>query len=262
MKWFSSKKDPAPGAAQSEAGLMAMGDRCMQDGKYELAFHSFVLAAQQYPNERAAYNAAAMLALGQGTEQNFVESAYWFRQSALRGNEKAQSLMLRSVLDELKRLLEVRTPPAQYYQSMVAAVKRIFGSQDPNPAQTAARYINDFGYTFFKQKNYGAAAHLFRIAAEFGNYGLAQNMLGVLFNAGAGVPQNDLVALYWFDKAHDNGIKEATPDRFGIFNAYSESLSAEEFTEYMQRLAGWCRTGSPHIPQDPAKADFWMKTAK
>lgn len=50
----------------------------------------------------------------------------------------------------------------------------------------------------------------------------------ILYNAGSGVPKNDLISLYWFDRASDNGITEAKADRNGILNAYRSSLSAEE----------------------------------
>jgi len=51
------------------------------------------------------------------------------------------------------------------------------------------------------------AAKLFRTAAEYYNHGASQNYLAVLYNAGAGLEQDDLAALYWFDRAADNGVE-------------------------------------------------------
>lgn len=263
MKWFKSKSDPTPKAEPSESGMMAVADACLGRGDDELAFKTYVLAAREYPNsERAAYNAGSMLATGRGVPQNFVEAACWFRVSAARGNEKAESLMLRSILDEMKRLLEINTPSAEFFEHMKNATKTIFADTETDPAGKAAGYITSFGNLLVNQKNYSTAAHLFRIAAEYGGHGPAQNMLGVLYNAGAGVDKNDLISLYWFDKAHDNGVKEATTDRFGLFNAYMQNLEPEEFTQYMQTLSEWCRTGTEDIPQDPEKAAFWLNASR
>lgn len=262
MKWFKSKQEPAPKKEQSEGGLMALADMYLDKGNDEMAFKTFALAAHDYPNnERAPYNMGSMLAMGKGVPQNFVEAAYWFRISASRGNEKAESLMRRCILDEMKRLLQKNTPPAEYFDCMKNNVKQIFANLELDPSERAGHYITEFGNLLVSQKNYSVAAKLFRIAAEYGSHGPAQNMLGVLYNAGAGVEQNDLISLYWFDKAHDNGVKEATPDRFGIFNAYMQNLEPDEFTQYMQTLAEWCRTGTEDIPPDPEKAAFWLNAS-
>lgn len=108
------------------------------------------------------------------------------------------------------------------------------------------------------EQNYVEAAKLFRVAAEFGNDGYSQNALAVLYNTGFGVEKNDLAALYWFDRATDNGVEVAKKDRDGIFNAYRSSNSPEEFDSLMQTLSDWCKTGTADIPQDVKKAAYWL----
>ena len=111
---------------------------------------------------------------------------------------------------------------------------------------------------YFNKHEYSEAEKLFRAAAEFGNDGYSQNYLGVLYNAGAGVEKNDLVSLYWFDKAVENGAADvAQKDREGILNAYKSSLTPSEFFDYMMRLSGWCTLGNENIPKDAEKAKFW-----
>ena len=83
----------------------------------------------------------------------------------------------------------------------------------------------------------------------------------MLYNAGAGVEKNDLVSLYWFDKAADQGIEKALADRDGILNAYRNNLSSEEFYDYMARLSGWCAVGSRNVPRDARKAKHWNTVA-
>lgn len=102
------------------------------------------------------------------------------------------------------------------------------------------------------------AAKLFRVAAEFGNDGYSQNALAILYNTGSGVEKNDLAALYWFDRATDNGVEAAKKDRDEIFNAYRSSNSPEEFDSLMQTLSDWCKTGTADIPRDTKKAAYWL----
>lgn len=105
---------------------------------------------------------------------------------------------------------------------------------------------------------YSDAAKLFRAAAEYGNDGYSQNYLGVLYNIGAGVEKNDLAALYWLDKAVENGAADvAQTDKDGILNAYKASLSPAEFYEYMMQLSGWCSLGDENVPKDAEKAKYW-----
>lgn len=108
------------------------------------------------------------------------------------------------------------------------------------------------------EQNYVEAAKLFRVAAEFGNDGYSQNSLAILYNTGSGVEKNDLAALYWFDRATDNGVEAAKKDRDGIFNAYRNSNSPAEFDSLMQTLSDWCKTGTADIPQDAKKAAYWL----
>lgn len=108
------------------------------------------------------------------------------------------------------------------------------------------------------EQNFVEAAKLFRSAAEFGNDGYAQNFLAVLYNIGSGVGKNDLAALYWFDRATDNGVEVSKKDRDGIFNAYRNSNSPEEFDSLMQTLSDWCKTGTADIPRDAKKAAYWL----
>ena len=112
----------------------------------------------------------------------------------------------------------------------------------------------------FNRKEYPSAAKLFRAAAEFGNDGYSQNYLAVLYNLGAGVEQNDLAALYWFDKAVDNGVADvARKDRDGILNAYKANFTPTEFYETMLTLSSWCGSGHEDVPKDAPKSAFWRK---
>lgn len=93
-------------------------------------------------------------------------------------------------------------------------------------------------------------------------YFKAQNYLGVLYNAGAGAEKNDLIALYWFDRAADNGFEAAKPDHDGIINAHRNKLSEDAFAECMEQIAHRCDAGSADIPKPPERAAYWRRIAQ
>lgn len=66
-----------------------------------------------------------------------------------------------------------------------------------------------------------------------------------------------MAALYWFDRASDNGIQEARKDRDGILNAYQNNNSSEVFAETIEQLIKECNNGSKDIPRDDKKAEYW-----
>jgi TPR repeat protein len=67
-----------------------------------------------------------------------------------------------------------------------------------------AFYFGKFGLA----TNYGEAVKWFQQAAEQ-NHAAAQNMLGVAYANGHGVPQNSVEAARWYRKAADQGVPAA-----------------------------------------------------
>ena len=144
------------------------------------------------------------------------------------------------------------------YSRAADTYKQILNLESQN---TTAQY--NLGQLYLRgngvEQNFVEAAKLFRSAAEFGNDGYAQNFLAVLYNTGSGVKRNDLAALYWFDRATDNGVEVAKKSRDGIFNLYRSDRSPEEFNSLMQTLSDYCKTGTADIPQDIKKAAYWLE---
>lgn len=142
---------------------------------------------------------------------------------------------------------------------MVRFVKYIYPETEDVNLEVCRKLFAIAG-NHFNKKEYPPAAKLFRAAAEFGNDGYSQNYLAVLYNLGAGLEQNDLAALYWFDKAVDNGAADvARRDRDGILNAYQTNLTPAEFYKTMLTLSGWCGIGHEDVPKDAAKSAFWRE---
>lgn len=57
---------------------------------------------------------------------------------------------------------------------------------------------------YYDEENYGEAMKYYRLAADAGNTE-AQNMVGLLYDLGLGVPENNAEAVKWYRKAALNG---------------------------------------------------------
>lgn len=244
------------------SALMATADAVMDKGDYSLAADTYQRVLKLEPNTKdAQYNLGSLYAQGKGVAQNYMEAAYWFHKAEMSGDEQAGNLRLKSTSDFVHQGLASKTVE-QVYHDMAGFVKYVIGEAG-NVNLEVCRNLYGIAGNHFNKHEYEAAAKLFRAAGEFGNDGYSQNYLAVLYNAGAGVEKNDLAALYWFDKAVDNGAADvARKDRNGILNAYKTNLSKAEFCEIMMTLSEWCSTGTDAVPQDEAKAAFWRDIAE
>lgn len=245
--------------ATSEDVISAMivtADEAMDNGDSARAVEIYKHILRLTPNGTAQYNLGSLYAQGKGINQDFKEAAYWFRQAEKGGDVQAGKLRLKCSLDYIHQNFSAKSPE-RLYVDMEQFVKYVMPETE-NMNTEVCRMLYSMASNYFNKHEYSEAAKLFRAAAEFGNDGYSQNYLGVLYNAGAGVEKNDLVSLYWFDKAVENGAADvAQKDREGILNAYKSSLTPSEFFDYMMRLSGWCTLGNENIPKDAEKAKFW-----
>lgn len=177
------------------------------------------------------------------------------------GDEQAGKLGMKCTVDFVHQNLD-RKSPEQLYAGMVRFVKYIYPETE-NVSLEVCRKLFAIARNHYKKKEYSAAAKLFRAAAEFGNDGYSQNYLAVLYNLGAGLEQNDLAALYWFDKAVDNGAADvALKDSDGMLNAYKTNFTPAEFYKAMLTLSGWCAVGHEDVPKDAGKSAFWREAGE
>ena len=255
------KNSTRPSSGDMIETMLTMANMAAESGDYTHAVDGYKNILKLEPNTTAQYNLGSLYAQGKGVGQDYMEGAYWFHQAERNGDVQAGKLCLKCTLDYVHQDFDMITPE-QLYDDMVRFVRHVCPeSTDVN--LEADRKLYAIAGNHFNKKEYAAAAKLFRAAAEFGNDGYSQNYLAVLYNAGAGLEQNDLASLYWFDKAVDNGAADlAQKDRDGILNAYRTNLSPQEFYEQMMILSGWCSTGSPDVPKDADKAARWRKIAE
>lgn len=235
---------------------MALG--FYEEKKYEAAFDLFKLVAENTNNSKAQYNLGSLYAQGLGTEQDYIEAAYWFNRAYKNGEESADKLITKCLLDYVNTVLKSKTAK-EGYEELSAFAKHVYNTENCNAI--VRKSLLELGtYYFNTKKDYAMAAKLFRGGAEYENDAWCQNYLAVLYNAGAGVEKNDLASLYWFDKASEQGITAAKTDRDGMLNAYVNNLGKQETAVQLRLLADWCATGTDEaIPIDRTKARYWVE---
>lgn len=234
--------------------LLADAGRLLNAGQAEAAAQRYREAWERHGNGTAAYNLGTLYALGRGVPQDFIQAARCYADAREKGEPQADKLWKKCLLDFAHQNLDRKTP-RQVYEDLAA-----FFRQTAPAGWTKDRLcdtIYDLAAYDISKRDFGSAARLARAGAEFGGDGRCQNLLGVLYNRGAGVKRNDLVALYWFDLAADRGVEAAGIDRDGILNAYRRTLSREEFSAYMGYLADWCGSGTEDVAKNQEKQKHW-----
>ena len=78
-----------------------------------------------------------------------------------------------------------------------------------------------------------------------------------LYREGCGVKKNELAALYWFNKAEEQGDTKAGADCEAVFQTFYNHCSWEEFAGKIGILAHWCRTGMGPVPLDRERGAYW-----
>lgn len=236
--------------------MLVNAKACLDDGRPEQAFDIYKSIVEMALDPTAQYNLGSLYAQGKGTEQDFLQATYWFHQAVQNGEPAAEKMRTKSTMDYLHQDFG-QTTPHQLYEKMIRYASLLYPRDNGNTI--AAETLYNLAALHFNKKEYKEAAKLFRAGAEFANDGESQNYLAVLYNAGLGVEKDDIAALYWFDRATDNGVEVSKKDRDGILNAYYENFSPEKFYDTMDYLVKACVSGSEEIPQDQEKAKYWRE---
>lgn len=247
--------------ADEMSELMRQAETCIANGDYEGAVKAYRQVLKLGPDKKAQYNLGSLCAQGKGTSQDFMEGGYWFHQAELAGNLQAGKLCLKCAMDYIHGKMETRSAQ-ELYEDMARFVRHVLPER-PNVNEEVCRRLYAFAGNHINKNEYEPAAKLLRASAEFGGDWYSQSDLAALYNTGSGVKQNDLAALYWLDKAIDNGAGEdARTDRNELLAAYKAQLSKTEFRGAMMKLAEWCTFGSEMVPRDTKKAVYWRNVGK
>src|ERR1700678_4458782 len=122
--------------------------------------------------------------------------------------------------------------------------------------------------TDYNARNFTAAAANFRLAAEQG-HAESQYLLSTLYDAGHGLPQDDIQAATWERKAAEQGHAYAQANL--SFRFYAANNFPEAF-EWCQRAAysnlAWAQYNlglmyrkGEGVPQSSAEAAYWYRLA-
>ena len=256
----SSHHDEPVTPQSAVRSLLLLGQVALDSGDYESAAEAFGSVLQIEPNEVASYNLGSFYARGLGVKRNPVEAARLFHQAELLGNERAGKLCGKCMFDYICDGMENKEP-LSLHVAMTLFVARVYPEATDQGGEVG-NGLFAIASTCLSRGEYSAAAKAFRAAAEFGNDGYSQYYLAELYRAGTGVQQNYLAALYWLDRAVDNGAADvALANRDNMLAFYRKSLSTAEFKEAMEALAAWCEEGTSDVPADPAKAARWRVVA-
>ena len=259
MGLFNSKPNNNTSSQGVIESMLFLAENAVYDKNYKAAFDTYKNIVSLEANETAQFNLGVLYANGWGTERDYLQAGYWFAQAQRSDDDEAEDRAYQCMVDYVYQDIVSKTPEQVYY-SLIRFIKTVY------PEQFNEEEIGSILFFFAEQshnsQNYSAAFKLFYACAQFANSGAAQNYLGIYFNMGFGVEQNDLAALYWWDKAVSNGDEPALKDRDGLLNHYKASLSPKEFYEYMMILSGWCRIGNSDVPKDAHKAEYWRGVAE
>ena len=231
-----------------------LAEMALKHSDYEYAVQIYREILDLTDSGLAAYQMGALCAMGKGTKQDFLEAAYWFFQAQNQGKEEAGRLLAKSTLDYFRQDLD-RLTPELLWKKAVSFSERVFGEQETRAASISC--LKQMVNFCIEKEDFENEVKIVRALAEYGKDAESQNRMGVLYNRGIGLERNDLAALYWFNKAEEQGEAAAGTDCDGIFQAYCRNLGREDFAEQIGLLAHWCRTGRGPVPLDRERGAYW-----
>ncbi len=214
---------------------------------------------------------------GQGIKKNRTVAAKWFQKSADQGfahaqymlglcNEKGAGLPI----DLQKALTWYRLAASQDHADAVKAVARLEKELKEKKEDSAELFRR--GRTAEVQGKYTEAVQFYRRAAELGSAD-AQNWLGLCYDNGTGVAQNNTEAARWYKKAAEQG-NSAGQHNYGICLEVGRGVaqntteavmwyrrSAEQGFPNAYNKLGLCYENGIGVAKNNAEAARWYKKA-
>jgi len=220
VKWLRIAVKHQNAYGQNILGVMyRYGHGVKQD--YSRAMQLFKLAATQFmtSSPKAAKNLGDLFYSGEGgIQQNYIESAKWYRQAAVQGLGAAQ-FSLGRLYEKGKGLQKSDFEAVKWYRK--AAEQRNLEAQ----YSLALHYFFGSGVT----KNTGEAVKWYQIAAERGHV-YAQFDLADMYYKGLGVPISYVDAEKWYAKAASQGHRVSQQRLETIRSVQHRQNKAEELS--------------------------------
>ena len=219
LKWNRKAVEQGDALAQHNLGNMYQhGQGVPQD--YNAAAKWYREAAEQ-GFAPAQYNLGFMYNFGWGLPQDDAEAMKWYRKAAEQGFADAQFRL--------------------GYMYALGSVYALFSADlfnNEEALQSAGRDV---------PQDHAEALKWYLKAADQG-YAPAQHNLGVMYQHGTGVPQDDIQAHLWFNLAaiHLRSLQEATPELLSLQGAVTGDLdniakrmTPEQITKAQRLASEW-----------------------
>lgn len=174
---------------ESAEKLFSQGLEFYNKKDYTNAVKYFQQSANQ-GHAKAQYNLAVCYEYGKGVSQSDSSALTWYKKAHSQGIPQAKQK-----IEEIENKFKSQTNNSSY-------------SSSPQKSTVAEELFNK-GWACHQQKNYSRAVEYYKQACEL-NHPVAQNNLGVCYENGLGVPQNNQKAVYWYQKSanqsYDRGL--------------------------------------------------------
>ncbi len=236
--------------------MLNMAQGFIASGQYDRAIELYKQITDLEPNADAYYNLGILCATGRGMEKDYIEAAKYFLKAQKCGDGEAEKMIEKCKLDHIDSLMSEGTYKALAY-GIINFERSVYQRKDAFEA--AGDDLTHYGTLKFGKGYLNAAYRAFRAAAEYLEDASSQYNLGILHLEGQGAEKSDLSAMYWFNKAADNGMSDGRTHSEGIFKAYFDNNSRTDFAEIIDILIKQCREGCKDFSADPKKAEYWKK---
>ena len=256
LKWYRLAADQNYSSAELNLGLLHYEGRGVPRNLDE-AVKWYRRAADKGVAE-ALFNLGAMYANGEGVPRSYVDSYKWLTLSINRGNAAAGELR-----DLVGNMLT---------QAEIAEGERLAAEWMPAPLPVRPQGSIADGENAYSQGDLAAALRIWRPLAEQGD-AIAQSALGVMYDNGEGVPENDVEAVRWYRLAAEQGSPAA---RFNLALMYDDGtgdarsvaeavhwyrLAAEQGVAEAQFNLGSKYFNGEGVPQNTVEAYKWITLA-
>ena len=294
VRWFRRAANQGNAEAQFALGSIYMvGFAGRRD---EVEGVRLMMAAAEQGHASALYGLGLLYESGTGVVRDLVEALMYYGLAEIRGEEAAQPMFDRLAgelsQDQVWEAKERSSAWAKKFNTRMEERRRETEEQERASRQSAKRApsaapprtngggdggriaLNAFeqGLRAYQRGDAKEAARYLRIAAEHGQL-RAQALLGLMYSAGDGVPQDDRQAVRWLrpaaergDELAQSGLGSQYEYGHGVPQDYAQAvrwyrLAADQGNAKAQTRLGYLHVIGKGVPLDHAEAMKWVRQA-
>ena len=294
VRWFRRAANQGNAEAQFALGsIYIVGFAGRRD---EVEGVRLMMAAAEQGHASALYGLGLLYESGTGVVRDLVEALMYYGLAEIRGEEAAQPMFDRLAgelsQDQVWEAKERSSAWAKKFNTRMEERRRETEEQERASRQSAKRApsaapprangggdggriaLNAFeqGLRAYQRGDAKEAARHLRIAAEHGQL-RAQALLGLMYSAGDGVPQDDRQAVRWLrpaaergDELAQSGLGSQYEYGHGVPQDYAQAvrwyrLAADQGNAEAQTRLGHLHVIGKGVPLDHTEAMKWVRQA-